>query len=107
LSERRSAARGVISGFAEGQGAKKADGRVEKRESIGPGDVRGRVWGSNGVEQDTGTEVDGTVRVAGKAMPKEPPSAGWVGERSVVGVFANKMAVVGAVGSTVSRGRGK
>jgi hypothetical protein len=70
LSERRSAAGRVISGFAEGQGAKKANGRVKKRESIGSGNVRGRVWGSNGVEQDTGTEVDGTVIVAGKAMPK-------------------------------------
>ena len=85
----------------KGDWFEKADGRIKKRKDISPSDVRSRVRGSSRVEKDTIAEINDTIGRSREAMPKEPPSTGWIRKGGgVIGVFAEEVSVVTAVSRT-------
>ena len=88
LTERRGATGRIGRRIGKGKGAEKTDVRVKERENIGPGNVGSRGRDGGGVVQDTSTELDGAGGGAGEPMPKEPPTARWIRERCVSGMFA-------------------
>jgi hypothetical protein len=107
LAERGSAPRGIRRWVAKGQRAKEADGQIKKWKGVCPSNIRGGIWDGSGIEEDAGAKLNGAVGKVGELMPKKPPAAGWVWKRCVIRVFTNKVAVVGAIGSTVGRGGGQ
>jgi hypothetical protein len=84
----------------KGDWSEKANGRIKNGKDISPSDVRSRVRGSSRVEKDTITEINDAIGRGREAMPKEPPSTGWVKKGGVVGVFVEEMTVVAAVSRT-------
>jgi hypothetical protein len=103
LPETRSAARRVGSRIGERQWPEKANRRVEKWKDVGPSDVRGRIRGSVGIEENTIAEFDIVGSSGSETMPKEPPATRRVRQRSIVGMGAKEMTVVEPIRS-VSRG---
>ena len=61
--------------FSEGEGSKKADGRVKKWKHVRPGDVGGWVRSSVGVEYNTVAKFDVVGGSGSETMPKKPPAA--------------------------------
>jgi hypothetical protein len=84
----------------KGDRSKKANERIKKGKHISPSDVRSRVRGSSRVEMDTIAEINDTIGRGREAMPKEPPSTGWIRKGGGIGVFAEELTVVTAVSRT-------
>jgi hypothetical protein len=59
------------------------------------------------IEKTVSAKVDGSVARRSEAMPEQPPTAGGVRKRSIVGVLAKEMAIGATVGSTRRGGRVK
>jgi hypothetical protein len=105
LAERRSAARRIGRRFNEGQGSEETDRRVEKRQDVGPSNIRSGVWGSSWVEESTGAKFDAIRGGSSESMPKKPPSTNRISERSIIGMSAEEVAVIVAVRSAIRRSR--
>jgi hypothetical protein len=103
LPETRSAARRVGSRIGEKQWPEKANRRIKKGKNVGPSDVRGRIRGGVGIEENTIAEFD-IVRSSGsEPMPKEPPATRRVRQRSIVRMGAKEVTAAEPIRST-SRG---
>ena len=65
-----------------------------------PSNVRSRIRGSGGVEEDTTIdEINDAIRRGRESMPKEPPSAGEIRKGDIIWVFAEEMTII----ATISR----
>jgi hypothetical protein len=105
LAERRSAAGRIGRWGGEAEWAKEANGGVKERKDVGPGDMGGRVGGGRWGKENAVEEINGAVGGAGEAVPKGPPAAEGIREGSVIGMFAEEVAIVTASGAVGSRSR--
>jgi hypothetical protein len=104
LTEGRSTAWRIGGRFSEGEGTKKADGRVKERKNVGPSNVGSRIGVGARIEEDTGTKFDDIIRRDSEAMPKKPPTTRRIRKRSVIGVTTKEVAIVATIRSEVGRG---
>jgi hypothetical protein len=104
LAEGRSTTWRIGGRFGEGEGTKKADGRVKKRKDVSPSNVGSGIGVGVWTEEDTGTEFDDIIGRDSKAVPKKPPATGRIRKRSVIGVAAEEVAIVTPIRSKVGRG---
>lgn len=109
LARRRRAAR---RGGSKGNGgneierAKEGNGWVQKRDTVGPGDILVGVGTLAGPDENLVPKEDGAVgRVGGVPVPFPPPAGAGVAEGTVVGVAAVKIDAVSAAGATGGRSR--
>jgi hypothetical protein len=85
--------------------AEQTHGGIEKGKNIGPSSNVGSGIGSgDGVEQNAGTEVNGAIRGGGEAMPKQPPAARWIRQRSVIRMLNTKKMAATPTSSSTSKG---
>jgi hypothetical protein len=103
LPETRSAARRVGSRIGERQWPEKVNRRIEESKNVSPSDVRGRIWGSVGIEENMIAKFDIVGSSGSEPMLKEPPATRRVRQRSIVRMGAKEVTVVEPIRST-SRG---
>jgi hypothetical protein len=103
LAEGGSTARGIRRGFSESERTKQANSRVKKWKDIGPSDAEVWVGHSGRAEQNTVAKFDVIGSSSSEAMPKKPPTARWIGKRSIIRVAAKEMTAATAVGVAVGR----
>jgi hypothetical protein len=91
LAEGRSTTGRVGRRVRKGNWSEKSNGRIKKGKDISPSDVRSRVRGtSSRVEKDTIAEINNAVGRGREAMPKEPPSTGWIRKGGIIGCLLRK-----------------
>jgi hypothetical protein len=90
LAEGRSMTGRIGRRVRKGDWSEKANGRIKKGKDISPSDVRSRVRGSSRVEKDTIAVINDAIGRGREAMPKEPPSTGWIRKGGVIGCLLRK-----------------